>query len=192
MAILNFTIRSQDVDHAATAAITNTTPAEKTIKLEQGLKLRYLKLLHIFHNIDNTSITDGEGTANNTIIFAKISFLNSKNALFLEFDSGRTIEHAGMICLGETVKEDGDSVFKDLYKVLHDGKQLLFINQPFKVSLFKLIAKDPAAGNSSLSTYNSTASHKIEPITVQEFRGGIGSAGHYLSLTFEYQEDEKK
>ena len=83
MAILNFTIRSQDVAHAATTSTTNSVPAEKTIKLEQGLKLRYLKLLHIFHNIDNTSITDGEGTANNTILFCKISFLNSKNALFL-------------------------------------------------------------------------------------------------------------
>lgn len=192
MPILNMTIRSQDVDHAATTTATNSVPAEKTIKLETGLKLRYLKLLHIFHNIDNTSITDGEGTSNNTIIFAKISFLNGKNALFLEFDSGKTVEHAGLICLGETVKTEGESVFKDLYKVLHDGKSLLFINQPFKVSLFKLIAKDPTAGNTSVATYNSTGSHKIEPITVQEFRGGVSSAGHYLSLTFEYQEDEKK
>ena len=97
-----------------------------------------------------------------------------------------------MICLGETVKGEGESVFKDLYKVLHDGKQLLYINQPFEVSLFKLIAKDPTSGNTDIPTYNATGSHKIEPITIQEFRGGLGSAGHYLSLTFEYQEDEKK
>jgi len=192
MAILNFSIRSQDIDHASTAGATSTQQAKKTIKLEQHLKLRYLKLLHIYHNIDNTSITDGEGTSNNTIIFAKISFLNAKNSVFLEFNNGKTIEHAGMICLGETVKDEGDSVFKDLYKVLHDGKQLLYINQPFEVSLFKLIAKDPTNANTSVSTFNGTNSHLIEPMTIQEFRGGLGSPGHYLSLTFEYQEDEKK
>ena len=32
-----------------------------------------------------------------------------------------------------------------MYKVLHDGKQLLYINQPFTIELFKLI-------NISLST----------------------------------------
>ncbi len=192
MPILNFSIRSQDVNNAKTAGFTSTEQAKKTIKLEQHLKLRYLKLLHIYHNIDNSSITDGEGTSNNTIIFCKISFLNGKNSVFFEFNNGQTIEHAGMICLGETVKNDGDSVFKDLYKVLHDGKQLLYINQPFEVSLFKLIAKEPTAGNSSVDTYNATGSHLIEPMTIQEFRGGVGSPGHYVSLTFEYQEDEKK
>ena len=192
MAILNFSIRSQDVDNAKTAGATSAQQAKKTIKLEQHLKLRYLKLLHIYHNVDNTSITDGDGSSNNTIIFCKISFLNSKNSVFFEYNDGETIEHAGMICLGETVKGEGESVFKDLYKVLHDGKQLLYINQPFEISLFKLIAKDPTSGNTDIPTYNATGSHKIEPITIQEFRGGLGSAGHYISLTFEYQEDEKK
>tara|TARA_R100000773_G_scaffold44068_1_gene43933 strand:- start:1 stop:579 length:579 start_codon:yes stop_codon:yes gene_type:complete len=192
MGILNFSIRSQDIDNASTAGATSSEQAKKTIKLEQHLKLKYLKLLHIYHNIDNPSITDGEGTGTNTIIFAKISFLNGKNSVFYEFNDGKTIEHAGMICLGETVKNDGESVFKDLYKVLHDGKQLLYINQPFQVSLFKLVAKDPTVGNTDIAVYNATGSHKIEPITIQEFRGGLGSAGNYLSLTFEYQEDEKK
>jgi len=45
------------------------------------------------------------------------SFLNGKNSVFFEYDSGKTIEHAGMICLGETIKGENESVFKDLYKV---------------------------------------------------------------------------
>jgi len=83
MGILNFSIRSQDIDFKDAVA-GDTRQAKKTIKLEQGLKLRYLKLLHIYHNIDNTNITDGEGVSNNTVIFCKISFLNSKNSLFIE------------------------------------------------------------------------------------------------------------
>ena len=64
---------------------------KKTIKLEQHLKLRYLKLLHIYHNVDNTSITDGDGSSNNTIIFCKISFLNGKNSVFfIKFCWNRT------------------------------------------------------------------------------------------------------
>lgn len=193
MPILNFTIRSQDIDgRDATLNGTDAQSAKKTIRLEHGLKLKYLKLLHIYHNLDNTHISDGDGTSNNTILFAKISFLNANNSVFYEYDAGKTIEHAGMICLGETVKDENSSVFKDLYKVLHDSNQLLFLNQPFTVELFKLVAKDPTAGNTNVSTYNETKSHKIEPITIQEFRGGMDSAGQYISFTFEYKEDPKK
>ena len=192
MPILNFSIRSQDIDFKDVAN-TDERQAQKTIKLEQGLKLKYLKLLHIYHNLNTANISNEEGTGNNCIIFCKISFLNAKNSLFLETSEGKTIEHAGMICLGESVKDVHSSVFKDLYKVLHDGRQLLFINQPFTVSLFKLVAKDPSeATNTDISVYNSTESHKIVPITIPEFRGDIAGPGQFLSLTFEYQEDEKK
>lgn len=193
MGILNFTIRSQDIDHSdSTLNGTDARSVKKTIKLEHGLKLKYLKLLHIYHNLDNTHISDGDGTSNNTILFAKISFLNANNSVFYEYDDGNTIEHAGMICLGETIKEENTSVFKDLYKVLHDSNQLLFLNQPFTIELFKLVAKDPTAGNTNVASYNGTKSHKIEPITIQEFRGGMDSPGQYISFTFEYKEDPKK
>ena len=191
MAILNFTIRSQDIDHKDAVA-DDTRAVKKTIKLEQHLKIRYLKLLHIYHNLDNSNISDGEGTSNNTILFAKISFLNGKNSVFFEYDEGKTIEHAGMICLGETIKDENSSVFKDLYKVLHDGKELLYINQPFSIELFKLVSVDPAVENTDVSVYNTTKSHKIQPITIPEFRGGLDSAGQYISFTFEYQEDTTK
>jgi len=191
MAILNFTIRSQDVDFAGESS-TDTRQAQKTVKLEQHLKIKYLKLLHIYHNLDNSHISDGDGTSNNTILFAQISFLNGKNSVFFEYESGRTIEHAGMICLGETIKDEASSVFKDLYKVLHDGKQLLYINQPFTIKLFKLVAIDPAVDNTDLSVYNATKSHKIEPISIQEFRGSLDGPGQYISFTFEYQEEDTK
>jgi len=191
MPILNFSIRSQELDHNEDA---NTTirQAQKTMKLNRTFKMKYLKLLHIYHNIDNTNITNDDGVSDNTIIFAKISFLNGHNSVFYEHKGGEVIEHAGMICLGETIKEQHQSVFKDLYKVLHDGKQLLFINQPFTISLFKLIAKDPAEDNTDVSVYNATDSYSIEPITIPEFRGGLNSGGQYVSFTFEYQEDETK
>jgi hypothetical protein len=184
MAILNFTIRSQDIDNKDLAN-TTTAAAKKTIRLEQHLKIKYLKLLHIYHNLDNSNISDGDGTSNNTILFAKISFLNGKNSVFFEYNNGQ-------ICLGETIKDENSSVFKDLYKVLHDGKQLLYLNQPFTVELFKLVAVDPAVDNTDISVYNATNSHKIEPITIPEFRGDLAGPGQYISFTFEYQEEDTK
>lgn len=191
MPILNFCIRSQDLDGSSDAS-SDARQATKTIKLQDSYKMRFLKLLHVYHNVNNTAISDGEGTSDNTILFAKISFLNGNNSVFFEFNGTQTIEHLGMICLGETVKEEHQSVFKDMYKVLHDGKQILFLNQPFEISLFKLVSKDPTDGNTDLSVYNSTGSHLIQPISVSEFRGGLGSAGQFISFTFEYQEDYSK
>ena len=97
-----------------------------------------------------------------------------------------------MICLGETVKDEGSSVFKELYKVLHDGKQILFLNQPFTIQLFKLQAADPSVGNTTVATYNSSESHLLKPINISEFRGPLDSAGQYVSFTFEYSEDYSK
>ena len=191
MPILNFCIRSQDLDGSSDAS-SDTRHAKKTIKLEDGYKMRFLKLLHVYHNINNTAISDGEGTSDNTILFARISFLNGNNSVFFEFNGQQTIEHNGMICLGETVKEEHQSVFKDMYKVLHDGKQLLYINQPFEISLYKLTSIDAGADNTDLATYNGTNSHMIQPITVSEFRNGLSSAGQFISFTFEYQEDYSK
>ena len=191
MPILNFTMRSQDINNNGDIA-TSTRIAEKTIKLEKTFKMKYLKLLHIYHNITNPNISDDEGSSENTILFAKISFLNVDNSVFYEHKNNQVIEHGGMICLGETVKDEGSSVFKELYKVLHDGKQTLYLNQPFTVQLFKLQASDPAVGNTTVATYNASESHLLQPISIQEFRGGLDSAGQYISFTFEYAEDYSK
>ncbi len=191
MPILNFSIRSQDLDNHNDGG-TSTRPAEKTIKLERTFKMKYLKLLHIYHNISNANISDDEGTSENTILFAKISFLNVNNTVFYEHKDKEVIEHGGMICLGETIKTEGESVFKETYKVLHDGKQILYINQPFTIQLYKLQASDPAVGNTDVAVYNSSESHLIKPINIQEFRGALDSAGQYISFTMEYQEDYSK
>ena len=191
MGILNFSIRSQDLDNNADPD-GSIRIAEKTIKLEKTFKMKYLKLLHIYHNITNANISDDEGTSENTILFAKISFLNTENSVFYEHKNNQVIEHGGMICLGETVRDEGASVFKELYKVLHDGKQILFLNQPFTIRLFKLQAADPAVGNTTVATYNSSESHLLKPINISEFRGPLDSAGQYVSFTFEYSEDYSK
>jgi len=191
MPILNFTIRSQDLDFNSDAN-TSTRIAQKTIKLERTFKMKHLKLLHIYHNINNVNITDDEGTSDNTILFAKISFLNVDNSVFYEHKNNQVIEHGGMICLGETVKENHQSVFKDLYKMLHEGNQPLYLNQPFTIQLFKLVPNDPSVDNTSVATYNSSESHLIKPITIPEFRGPLDEAGQYISFTFEYSEDYSK
>jgi len=184
MPILAISMRSQELDAG--------TRAKKTIKLEGTYKLRYLKLLHIYHNIDNNNISDAQGQSRNTILFARIGFLNSQQALFTEIKDGQVVEHSGLICLGETIKDEHSNTFRDAYKVLHDGKDLLYINQPFEIELFKLESKDPATANTDEAIYEATGSHLIEPITKDQFRGNLDSAGQYISFIFEYQEDPSK
>jgi len=184
MPILAITMRSQELDAG--------DKAKKTIKLEGTYKMQYLKLLHIYHNIDNNNISNSQGTSRNTILFARIGFLNSQQALLTEIKDGQVIEHGGMICLGETIKDENSNTFRDCYKVLHDGKDTLYINKPFEVELFKLESIDPAAENTSEATYNATGSHLIAPMTKSDFRGGLDSAGQYISFIFEYREDYSK
>ena len=97
-----------------------------------------------------------------------------------------------MICLGSTIDKPSTNVFKDMFKVLHDGKEHLYINQPFTIELFKLDSRSPSTDNTNLATYNSTTSHLIVPITQEEFRGDLDSNGQMISFIFEYNEDMKK
>jgi len=184
MPILAINMRSQDLDAG--------DRAKKTIKLENTYKMRYLKLLHIYHNIDNQNISNGEGTSRNGILFARIGFLNGQNALLTEIQDRQVIEHAGVVCLGETTKEADSNTFRDCYKVLHDGKDLLYINKPFEIELFKLESVDPAHDNTDEAVYNATGSHLIKPITKTQFQGALDSPGQYISFIFEYTEDTSK
>jgi len=190
MPILSFTMRSQDIDNPSNHT---TQTATKTIKLREHYKMKYLKLLHIFHNINHTNIHDPDdiSQATNTILFAKLSFLNGKNAVFFEGPRNQPIMHNGLVCLGETVAKEHETTFRDAYKVLH-SKGVLYIKEPFTVELFQLRALDPSATNESLSTYNATASHLIVPITADQFRGPINSGGQFITFIFEYEEDESK
>lgn len=190
MPILSFSMRSQDIDNPTT----HTTQAvSKTINLTDTYKMKYLKLLHIFHNITFTNIHDEDDVSqsSNTILFAKFSFLNGKNAVFFEGSRENPLIHNGLVCLGETVTEEHKTTFRDAYKVLH-SKGILYIKEPFKVELFQLRTSDPSATNSDIGTYNATGSHLIVPITADQFRGPINSGGQFITFIFEYEEDESK
>ena len=84
MPILSFSMRSQEIDNPATET---DTIATKTIKLNETYKMKYLKLLHIYHNIDYSEIHDPDDSAqaSNTILFARFSFLSGKQSIFYEF-----------------------------------------------------------------------------------------------------------
>ena len=190
MPILSFTMRSQDIDnpddHTSQTAI-------QTINLKQTFKMKYLKLLHLYTNISYTEIHDGDeiSQAENTILFARISFLNSKQSQYFEVVNGELIEHSGMVCLGESVADPQKTTFRDSYKVLH-SKGTLYINQPFTIQLFQLRSLEAGATNSSVATYNAVESHTIAPITCSEFRGSLNGPGQFVSFVFEYDDDETK
>lgn len=190
MPILAFSMRSQDLDNPIDH---QTQTAIKTINLQKPFKMKYLKLLHIYHNISFTNIHDSTDVsqASNTILFAKLSFLNGQNAVFYESSSNETKEHLGMICLGETIPDPHKVTFRDTYKVLH-SKGILFLNQPFTVQLFQLRTIDTSTGNTNVATYNDSGSHEIVPITCSQFRGPLDSGGQSISFVFEYDEDQSK
>lgn len=190
MPILSFTMRSQDLDNPSTHT---TQTAKKTIKLRDHYKMKYLKLLHVYHNISFTHIHDEDDISQsaNTILFAKLSFLNGEQAIFYESDANDTIIHNGLIALGETTTDANHTTFRDAYKVLH-SKGLLYIREPFSIELFQLRTSDPASTNDSVATYEATGSHLIKPITCDQFRGPVNSGGHFISFVFEYEEDPTK
>ena len=196
MPILNLTMRSQDLDGGDNSNNASLI-AKKTFNLQRTFRIKYLKLLHIYHNIDYANIhSEEDSDMANTILFARISFLNGNNSVFYENLIENNIptlrEHQGMICLGGTIDKPNTNIFKDMFKVLHDGKEFLYINSPFTIELFKLDTRTPAEGNTNLSTYNSTPSHLIVPVSQSEFRGNLDSSGQMISFVFEYTEDMKK
>jgi len=190
MPILSFTMRSQDIDNPADHT---TQTATKTINLKQTFKMKYLKLLHLYTNISYTEIHDGDevSQAENTILFARISFLNSKQTQYFESVGGEFIEHSGMICLGESVADPHKTTFRDAYKVLH-SKGTLYINEPFTVQLFQMRSLEPSADNADVATYNAVKSHSIVPVTASEFRGALNGPGQFISFVFEYDDDDSK
>ena len=191
MPILSFSMRSQDIDNAPSET---SSIAIKTIKLNETYKMKYLKLLHIYHNLNSTEIHDGDSIseAQNTILFAKLSFLNSQQAVFYEVDaSGQLLQHNGLFCLGESVKEENQTIFRDCYKVLH-SKGVLNINEPFTIQLYQLRSIEPAATNSDVAVYNAVNSHTIAPLSCSEFRGALNGPGQFISFVMEYEEDDTK
>lgn len=191
MPILSFSMRSQDIDNPASET---SEIATKTIKLNETYKMKYLKLLHIYHNINSIEIHDGDSIsqAQNTILFAKLSFLNSQQAVYYEVDnSGNVLQHNGLLCLGESVKDENQTIFRDCYKVLH-SKGILNINEPFTIQLFQLRSIEPATTNDSVAVYNAVNSHTIVPLSCSEFRGALNGPGQFISFVMEYEEEDLK
>tara|TARA_R110001599_G_scaffold90423_1_gene238395 strand:+ start:215 stop:790 length:576 start_codon:yes stop_codon:yes gene_type:complete len=191
MPILSFSMRSQDIDNPASET---SEIATKTIKLNETYKMKYLKLLHIYHNINSIEIHDGDSIsqAENTILFAKLSFLNSQQAVYYEVDnSGNVLQHNGLVCLGESVKDENQTIFRDCYKVLH-SKGVLNINEPFSIQLFQLRSIEPATTNNDVAVYNAVNSHTIVPLSCTEFRGALNGPGQFISFVCEYEAEDTK
>lgn len=209
MPILQLSMRSQDLD-GGNSVSNKLLIAKKTFRLNKTFKFKYLKLLHVYTNIATQNIING-GDMSNTIIYARISFLNEGHSTFYEnthiLDSSGNItgnnmeSNGGFLCLGKSVDSVNTIDFRDMYKLLHqDSKKLLHINQPFTIELFKLADASDSTNQITdsgltaglLQTYNKLDSHKIQPITQDEFRGSLDGPGQMLKLIFEYAEDDAK
>ena len=212
MPILQLSMRSQDLDNGAFLnATSELQPAKKTFRLNETYKMKYLKLLHVYHNLSSANLIDGGGSAN-TIIFVKISFLTSGQSVFFESRHtkntagdaivGSSVEtESGLLCLGKTTDDINTIEFRDMYKMLHnDPKNPLIINQPFTIELFKLVdahnaaivVADTGLTSANVLAYNLVDSHVIVPVSQTEFRGGLDGIGQFINLIFEYTNDDTK
>lgn len=212
MPILQLSMRSQDIDNGDIFVEgSEFQQAKKTFRLNETYKMKYLKLLHVYHNLSSANLIDGGGSAN-TIIFVKISFLTSGQSVFFEsrhiknaagtaIEGSRVETETGLLCLGKTTDDINTIEFRDMYKMLHnDPKNPLVINQPFTIELFKLVDRQDATNvvadsgltQANVTAYNVVDSHVIVPISQTEFRGGFDGIGQFINLIFEYTNDDTK
>tara|TARA_R100000149_G_C5815764_1_gene97126 strand:- start:91 stop:723 length:633 start_codon:yes stop_codon:yes gene_type:complete len=210
MPIFQLSMRSQDLDNGNLAA-TEFKPAVKTFRLQQTFKMKYLKLLHIYTNLNSVNLING-GNSANTIIYARISFLNADQSVFFQsrhrLNAGGTAivgdemeSNSGFICLGKSVDDVNHIDFRDMYKVLHNNaRKPIYINQPFTIELFKLsdeqdttnTVADTGLTDANVFNYNKLDSHILQPITISEMRGNLDGIGQFINFIFEYENDDTK
>lgn len=102
-----------------------------TFKLRRSLKVKYLKLLHCYHNINATELSVTLDRTQERLIFARFNFLNADN-----YDNFE--ENHSYVSLGATKEGTSKSlVVRDLYKVLLD-KPVIELRGDLKITLFYL------------------------------------------------------
>lgn len=155
MAILSFTIKGNDIGLID----------GKRIKLDRHRKLKYLKLLHIYHNLETSNLSTEDDRDQQRVLFCSLSFLNTDEVY-------NATEENTLLNVGSTKHTaDGTIVNRDLYKVLYNGG-CKYINSDIVVKFFYL-------------DHNAQLKQLSEDDVIGTSEDGNSS---YFSFTFEIQE----
>jgi hypothetical protein len=167
------------------------------INLHRPLNLRYFKLLHVNHNITakhinlhKTDTFSGKVPADHydqTLLFAKLSFINLDDVTFYE-TQGTNQHVSNLFAVGETAIDTKTIEFKDAFKML--SMRPLQVHQPFTVELYALdwsviTTSVDEDGNHTKETSHDT----VRPIKVTQ--PGTIADEVFMTLTFEYDEYDR-
>ena len=121
MGILSFTVKGSDIGLNDGAIV----------KLDRHRKIKYLKLLHIYHNLETANLSIEDDRDQQRIIFCSLNFINSDEVY-------NATEENNFLTIGGTKhSSDGTIVNRDLYKVLYNGG-CKYLNSDIIVKFFYL------------------------------------------------------
>tara|TARA_R100000951_G_scaffold39063_1_gene32945 strand:+ start:4585 stop:5064 length:480 start_codon:yes stop_codon:yes gene_type:complete len=155
MAILSFTVKGADIGKID----------GHRVKLHRSMKIKYLKLLHIYHNIETSNLSTEDDRDQQRVIFASLNFVNSDEVY-------NSTEENNFITIGGTKHDtSGQITNRDLYKVLFNGG-CKYLNQDIIIKFYYL--------DHDAQIKQFTASDVV----------AVGADGNssYISLSFEYTE----
>jgi hypothetical protein len=170
-----------------------------TVTLHHPLNLRYLKLLHVNHNVTSvdlkvkttvdvsTGAISGEtDPKNQVLLYAKMACLTAHDVLYHENRAGVTAEHT-VFAIGPSSEAQGAAQWRDITKLL--SSRPLQIHQPFRVEIYlhdpsvKSVSYDAGRSEYSIGGYHDA----LRPI--DELLGdGTFNERCFVELTFQYDE----
>ena len=147
---------------------------EHIFPLRRGYKLKYLKLLHFYTNIDSLHFkTSGIGAKTNEaerLLFARFNFINSD--MYDNFEEGHSY-----VSMGSTNHKEDKIITRDLYKVLLD-KPVIHLEGDIRIRFFYL---DSQANLQSLKTTD------IIDQTTKDAKSKT-----FANIIFEYEEIQER
>lgn len=146
---------------------------EQILKIRRPLKCKYIKLLHVYTNLNSSAFNSNSTKNANTrmserLLFAKFSFINADQ--YDNFNSGHSYVSLGPTAHG---KLNDKLVVRDLYKVLLDTP-VIHLQGDMRVRLYYL---DPTG--------------VIVPLESQDINATSSSAKpevNFMNIIIEYEE----
>ena len=178
MPILNLVLRGDN--------LSKTT----TLRTEEPIKLNFLKLNHVYHNLDSFDLTDPTDKAQQRILFVKFgNLLDSSHqtisyiADWDEMKQGSTqnftrvdYDHLHGFLIGMTKHNNGGAIAeKELFQVLYESHNPLDWNGELDVTLYYLNKEGKLALWDYSNTYNSVTNK---------------SSTSFIAFQFEYHSTE--